>query len=331
MTTLTIPLDTPGKHYGHIRIPHSADDSAWGHVMVPVCIVTNGDGPTALITGANHGDEYEGPIAIRRFLSGLDAAEINGRLITIPTLNHPAFLSATRTSPIDGVNLNRAFPGNPSGTVSQKLAAFVNDHLIPQADIVLDFHSGGKTLDFLPMAISHILDDPEQDRRCAMAARAFSAPYTARLREIDDTGMLDGAAERAGKTFVTTEIGGAGTTTAQSAEIAYMGLWRVLAFHGICKSNYAPEPSRALDLSDPDGFHFSQHGGLFHPQADLGDHVEADQTLAHIYHPEDLQTQPKPIRAQRPGILAARHVPGLIKPGDCAFVIGTETGPANFR
>lgn len=330
MTTLTTPLDQAGKHHGHIRIPHSADDSAWGHVMIPICVLKNGDGPTALITGANHGDEYEGPIAIRKFIWGLEPDEIQGRIIFIPSLNHPAFMAATRTSPIDGVNLNRAFPGDPSGTLTQKIAAFVNDQLIPQADIVIDFHSGGKTLDFLPMAISHILDDADQDHRCATAARAFSAPYTARLREIDDTGMLDGAAERAGKTFVTTEIGGAGTSTAKSADIAYMGLHRTLAFHGIYSSNYAPTPSRGLDLSDPDGFHFATHAGLFHPQVDLGDTVDLHQPLAHIYDPQDLQTIPKAIHAQRAGILAARHVPGLIKPGDCAFVIGTDNGPVDF-
>ncbi len=331
MTSLTIPLDQPGKHFGHIRIPHSADDSAWGHVMIPLCVI-NGTRPgqTALVTGATHGDEYEGPIAIRHLIRSAEPDHILGRLILIPSLNHPAFMAATRTSPIDGVNLNRAFPGDPTGTLTQKLAAYFNDHLIPAADLIIDMHSGGKTLDFLPMAVSHILDDADQDRRCAHAARAFSAPYTARLREIDDTGMLDGAAERAGKTFVTTELGGAGTATATCAEIAINGLRQVLAKHVIYDWPAGVKPSRALDLSDPTGFHFATHRGLFHPQADLGDTVERHQILAHIYHPEDLETVPKPIYAQRAGLIAARHVPGLIKPGDCAFVIGTDGGPLDF-
>ncbi|WP_224813721.1 succinylglutamate desuccinylase/aspartoacylase family protein [Hasllibacter sp. MH4015] len=329
--TLTFDIDAPGKHYGHIRLPHSADDSAWGHVMVPI-VVVNGtrSGDTALVIGGNHGDEYEGPIAIRHLIDAAEPETILGRLIAIPYLNTPAFMAATRTSPIDGVNLNRAFPGEASGTITRKIAAFVNDHLIPQSDLIIDIHSGGKTLDFLPMAVSHILDDAEQDHRCASAARAFSAPYTARLREIDDTGMLDGAAERAGKTFVTTELGGGGTATFQSAEIAISGLRRALAFHGIYDWPYAPRPSRALDLSDPDGFHFATHGGLLHPKVALGDTVEHHQPLAHIYDINDMQTVRKAIHAQRPGLIAARHVPGLIKPGDCAFVIGTDGGPLDF-
>lgn len=328
--TLTLPLDTPGRHFGHIRLPHSVDDSAWGHMMIPVCVVNGGDGPTALVTGANHGDEYEGPIAIRTLIDAATPDRISGRLILIPFLNIPAFQAATRTSPVDGVNLNRAFPGDPAGTLTRKIAAFVNDHLIPEADLVIDIHSGGKTLDFLPMAISHILDDRDQDSRCATAARAFSAPWTARLREIDDTGMLDGAAERAGKIFVTTEIGGAGLTTPESTRIAIEGLRRVLACHRIADWPFVPARSRALDLSDAQGFHFATHDGLFHPLVALGDAVTRDQPLAHVYDTRDMRMPGRSIVANRAGIVAARHVPGLVKPGDCAFVIGTDQGPVDF-
>lgn len=325
-------LDAPGKHYGHIRLPHSANDSAWGHAMIPL-VVINGTrtGRTALIMGGTHGDEYEGPIAIRHLIDAVEPDHVLGRMILIPYLNAPAFHAATRCSPIDGVNLNRAFPGDTTGTITQKIAAFVNDTLIPMADLVIDLHSGGKTLDFLPMAVSHILDDPEQDRLCASAARAFNAPYTARLREIDDTGMLDGAAERAGKIFVTTELGGGGTATAASAETTISGLRSVLAHHVIYDWPAGAKPSRGLDLSDPKGFHFPSHGGLFHCHVTLGDTVERHQKLADIYTVDDLATVPKPIYAQRPGIVAARHVPGLIKPGDCAFVIGTDEGPLDHN
>ncbi len=325
--SLTVPLDRPGKQFGHIRIPHSADDSAWGHVMIPICIIAGGDGPTALITGGNHGDEYEGPLAIRQIIQDISPEAVTGRLILIPSLNHPAVQAARRTSPIDGVNLNRAFPGDTGGTVTRKIAAFYNDHLIPEADLIADIHSGGKTLDFLPMAVSHILDDAEQDARCARAARTFSAPYTARLREIDDTGMLDGAVERAGKTFVTTEIGGGGTTTPDLIKIAYDGLRRCLAAAGICAADLPPAPSRALDLSDPGGFHFATHAGMLRPHVALGEAVARHQILAEIYPLDDLEAAPKILRAQKAGLLAARHVPGLIKPGDCAFVIGTDGGP----
>jgi len=188
---------------------------------------------------------------------------------------------------------------------------------------VVDFHSGGKTLDFLPMAVSHILDDAEQDARSAAAARAFGAPYTARLREIDDSGMLDGAAERAGKTFVTTELGGGGTTTPARVQIACDGLARLLAHQGLLATAPPPGSTRALDLSDPAGFHFAPGPGLFEPLAHLGDTVTPGMPLARVYPIEDIAAPPVPIIAAVAGLVAARHVPGLVQPGDCAFVIGS--------
>ena len=121
--TPTIALDGMGKAHGHLRLPHSRDDSAWGHVMIPICVIGNGDGPTVLLTGGNHGDEYEGPIALHDLAYSLEASDVAGRVIILPQMNTPAFLAASRTSPIDQGNMNRAFPGNARGTVTQKIAA----------------------------------------------------------------------------------------------------------------------------------------------------------------------------------------------------------------
>lgn len=157
--------------------------------MIPMTVVKNGDGPTAILTGGNHGDEYEGPIALMDLTHSLKANDIHGRIIIIPAMNLPAFQAARRTSPIDGVNMNRAFPGRADGTVSQKIADYFQHTLIPMADAVLDFHSGGKTLEFLPFAACHQLDDAQQEAACAAAMRAFAAPYGVQLLEIDAVGM----------------------------------------------------------------------------------------------------------------------------------------------
>jgi N-alpha-acetyl-L-2,4-diaminobutyrate deacetylase len=60
----TVDFDLDGVQHGFLKVPYSGDDSGWGAVMIPVTVVKNGEGPTALLTGANHGDEYEGPIAL---------------------------------------------------------------------------------------------------------------------------------------------------------------------------------------------------------------------------------------------------------------------------
>src|SRR3546814_12939789 len=77
---------------------------------MPITVIRNGDGPTALFTGGNHGDEYEGPIAILDLARSLEPAEIGGRVILLPMMNFPAVRSGRRTSPSDSGNLNRMFP-----------------------------------------------------------------------------------------------------------------------------------------------------------------------------------------------------------------------------
>ena len=167
--TPTIPLDQPGAHHGFLRLPYSRDDSAWGSVMIPITVINGGDGPTALLTGGNHGDEYEGPIALQELAATLDPAQVTGRLIILPMMNQPAFAAGRRCSPIDGGNMNRSFPGRPDGTVTQKIAHYIATELVPLADVVLDFHSGGRTLDFLPFAAAHILPDKAQEAACMAA------------------------------------------------------------------------------------------------------------------------------------------------------------------
>ena len=108
--TATIDLEAPGAQHGFLRLPYSRDDSAWGSVMIPIAVIRGAPGPTALLTGGNHGDEYEGPIALFDLARTLDPAVVTGAVIILPALNTPAFRAATRTSPIDRGNLNRSFP-----------------------------------------------------------------------------------------------------------------------------------------------------------------------------------------------------------------------------
>lgn len=319
--TLTVDLDADGVSHGYMRLPYSRDDSAWGSVMIPLTVAKNGDGPTALITGANHGDEYEGPLALVELAATIEAADLTGRVIIVPFMNQPAFAAGTRTSPIDAGNMNRAFPGRPDGTVTEKIADFFQRMLLPLADVVLDFHSGGKTLDFLPFAASHVLHDKEQEARCTAARDAFNAPYSMQMLEINSAGMYDGAVEMKGKTFVTTELGGAGTSTPETVAIARKGLRNLLIHAGILRGEMDLGPSQHLVQDDNDCFHFSPVGGMVEYHKALGDPVLANDLLARIWDSTQTGIKPLEIHSKMDGILAVRHTYGLIQPGDCLAVL----------
>ncbi|MEX3316292.1 N(2)-acetyl-L-2,4-diaminobutanoate deacetylase DoeB [Sulfitobacter sp. PS-8MA] len=319
--TPTIPFDQPGAHHGFLRLPYSRDDSAWGSVMIPISIINGGDGPTALFSGGNHGDEYEGPIALQELAATLDPAEVTGRVIILPMMNQPAFAAGRRCSPIDGGNMNRSFPGRPDGTVTQKIAHYIASELVPLADVVLDFHSGGRTLDFLPFAAAHILPDKEQEAACMAAMAAFNAPYSMKMLEIDSVGMFDTEVEEQGKVLVTTELGGAGTATAKSVAVARKGARNLLIHAGILQGEREVAESVMLDMPDGRCFTFSEANALLEPLVDLGDEVTEGQPIARLW-PSDRSGQPAiTATARLSGILTARHVPGLVKMGDCIGVV----------
>lgn len=322
----TIDLDARGVQHGFLRLPFSRDDSAWGSVMIPIAMIRNGSGPTALLTGGNHGDEYEGPLALYELARTLDPADVSGTVIIVPALNYPAFRAGTRTSPIDKGNMNRSFPGAPDGTVTQKIADYVQRHLLPRADIVLDFHSGGRTLDFVPFCAAHILPDKAQEAKAFAAVEAFAAPYSVKMLEIDAVGMFDTAAEEMGKVFVTTELGGGGTARAETVRIARKGVMNVLRHTGIVAGAVERTPTSWLDMPDGDCFSFAEDDGMIETMIDLGERVQRGMVVARIHGTGRTGIAPIEIKAKMDGILAARHFPGLVKAGDCAAVVAVPEG-----
>ncbi len=319
--TPTIPLDQHGAHHGFLRLPYSRDDSAWGSVMIPISVIRNDDGPTALFVAGNHGDEYEGLIALHELAATLDPEAIRGRVIILPALNQPAVAAGKRTSPIDGGNMNRAFPGRADGTVTQKIADYVSRVLVPEADLVCDLHSGGRTLDFLPFAAVHVLEDKAQQAACEAAMAAFNAPWSAIMLEIDAVGMLDTEVEGQGKVFVTTELGGGGSATAVSLAIARKGVRNLLCHMGILSEAPEMAPTRMIDMPDADCFTFCDSAGMMEPLVDLGAMVAKGAPIAQVWplgRPGQTATV---FHAGRDGVLVARHFPGLIQPGDCLGVV----------
>ena len=323
-TTATVDFERDGVQHGHLKLPHSSDDSAWGAIMIPVTVVKNGEGPPALLTGANHGDEYEGPIALLELASALRPEDVTGRVIVVPMMNYPAFRAGRRNSPIDGGNLNRSFPGVPNGGVTQKIADYFQRALLPLADVVLDIHSGGRTLEFLPFAAAHRLDDGEQEARCLAAMDAFNAPYGVIMLELDTAGTYDTAAESMGKTFVTTELGGGGSATASTVAIARRGVRNLLIHSGILAGEVEQGPSRHLDMPDESCFVVFENAGLLEMCVDLGTLVARGMELARVYPIEGSGRPPVVYRAARDGILLGRRFPALASPGDTLAVIGVD-------
>lgn len=164
----------------------------------------------------------------------------------------------------------RLGPRPPDGPVTQKIADCFLSALVPLADVLLDFHSGGKTLDFVPCATALVLDDTAQQADCVAAILAFNALCSMSLQEIDAVGMYDTAVKDTGKTFLSTKPGGGGTASARTSGVTHGGMRELLIHADILTGEREQPPSVNIDTT-PDGcFHFAEADGTVELLKDLG-------------------------------------------------------------
>lgn len=321
----TVDFEREGKQTGFIHIPHSPHLDAWGATRIPIAVVKNGSGPTALLTGGNHGDEHEGPITLGELLRDLAPQDISGRLIIVPALNLPAVRASHRTSPVDGLNLNRTYPGDPQGTLSQQISAFVCDHLYPLCDAFIDLHSGGSSLDILPSAIVEPAPDPAHQRRNIEAVLSFDAPMTVVISNLGEQRTSTAAAVQAGLTTVGTEMAGTGAVSLEALQICRQGVRNVLGYLGILPPSRQPVGARTerrvLEIPGERGYVFAPEAGVFEPFRPLGAQVEAGAPAGRLHFVENPARAPLDLHFEQTGILYARRHPGRVEPGNCCLVV----------
>ncbi len=321
-----IDFDKPGKQTGFIRLPYSGHDDAWGVIPVPLAVIGNGNGPTLLMEGGNHGDEYEGPIVLGEIIRDLDPAAVNGRLIIVPAINLPAVNAGLRVSPIDGLNFNRTFPGDPGGSPTLQLSALVNDTLFPMADAFVDLHSGGSSLSIVPSAIIEPSDDPALAAKIRDAVAAFGAPMSVVIPNRGEPRTSTASAVRAGLVTVGTEMAGCGTVSPEAVKICRAGVHNLLRHFGILDDDGADAPPAAsgpfYELG-PNAHLLSEDDGVFEPLHTLGAEARAGEPAGRVHFLADPRRAPAELMFQADGIVYGLRHPGRVRPGNCCMVVAS--------
>lgn len=317
----------PGKQQGFLQVPYSHNLGGWANVMIPITTVAGGEGPTVLVMGGNHGDEYQGQIAAMKLARELTPEMVTGRIVLIPSLNFPAARVATRLSPLDGANMNRSFPGSPEGTVTSQVAHYLTTVLFPMVEVVIDIHSGGRSMDFLPCAHMHLVPDKQQRQTMMNAMLAWNTDFCFLYADIAGSGLLPVEAENQGKTVVTTEMGGGEGVPASVHRITQSGLRNVLLHVGalvgteVTRASLNLPPAILIQALHRDDYLLAPESGVFEIGHDLGSVIEAGETVGWIHHLERPDRQPEPIVARTSGYLVTTRVPCLTQQGDCVAVI----------
>ena len=328
----SIDLDAPGKHFGHIQIPYSRDDAALSNLLVPVISIKNGDGPCLLFNAGTHGDEFEGQIALRNLAHTLDPKSINGQVIIVPSANLPAVLNNSRCSPIDRLNMNRIFPGNPRGQITEKIASFFYDDLVSRADFVVDLHAGGTRYGCLVYPMMHRYPDAATTITTFEMLKAFQAPYGVVFdTEPDREGMLDTAVEDLGKPFIAVELGSGGTVTPQSVSLAARGIRNMLVHCGLAEGEIeeADPPTEMLGVP-AGGFVVAEDHGIFEPFVDVGDIVGDGEAVGQMHSIHRPDRAPIVHTIRDGGRVLIRRVTGTTTHGDYLVVTAVPIDPA-FR
>lgn len=310
----TIDFDKPGFQSDFARVPWSSDSSAYGWIPVPMLCFNGGDGPTLLLTAGTHGDEYEGQILLRRLVQIVAETKVCGRIIILPALNRPAALAGRRTSPMDGGNLNRLFPGRGDAGPTAMIAHYVTEVLFPLADYAIDLHSGGSSLDYLPVAFAHRGRTAEQSARLDRLLASFSAPHTLLTDGRGGGGdtTLYACAAAHGVAAMTTELGGGSGLSSEGLAIGEAGLRRVL------RDLDAPsqEETRHMRMLPPATTIFAKSDGLFEPKVRVGQEVCAGQIAGYLHGFQDFAHAPSALHFETGGIVIFRRFPVLTAAGD---------------
>ncbi len=325
--TCTIDLDAPGRQVGRLQFPKISNTGGWAQSFVPIACFANGEGPTVLISGGNHGDEYEGQVAALRLIHELDLANVTGRVIVIPVISTEASKACTRMWP-SGVNFNRSFPGRPDGPPNEQIADYLTRVLFPLADTVIDMHSGGRTIWFLPCSHMHVVEDEAQRRAMLEGMRAWNSDWHFLYVDVNGNGLLPVEAEEQGKVVITTELGGGGRVPAAVHELSWSGLTNVLRHQGVLRGEVETRASLGLpeavilDGRDPVNYAITEEAGIFEGLLEAGDPVRKGDPVGRLWFPDTPDRPPVIHEAPLDGVVACIRAIPVVEAGDGIFTLG---------
>jgi uncharacterized protein len=270
-------------------------------------------GPTLGLSAVVHGDEPLTNEVVRRVLGSIDPAELRGTILAVPVVNSLAFESLSRHTPIDMLDLNRNFPGNPGGWLSEQIAHVLTTRFVAELDVHLDLHTGGifPTVDYvyifdgsreLSMAFgSNFLFEPTQPYQ-----GTFAVPARAR-----------------GIPFFTAELGGGSFLDAHYLEHGVRGVMNVLRQLGMIDGDVV-RPHRQTIVSEMAVVR-PRFGGMLHPEIGLdrlGTEVQGGTLLGRVISPYTFETLEE-IRSpfERGVMILLRGALMRVNPGDYGYMV----------
>lgn len=304
----------PGeKTRGYLPVAARGDSTS---IRLPL-LVANGlqEGPTLVVSGGVHGDEYEGPEAIRRVWRQLDPRQLKGILLSVPVVNVPAFEVGTRESPIDHLNMNRIFPGRQDGFISERIAHLFFHEVVLRADYFLDLHAGGKAFAMAPLVV--YLEVGDEQFRAREFAFAKATGIDLLWKGTGGWASPHVEAAKRGIPAVLAEIGQEGRCSEPMVELATRTIMNLMNHIGMMEGT--PEPAGERTIVRGTYMH-AEAGGSFFPRTQLRQTVKRGDTVGVItdLFGDIVET----VQAPCDGIICSIRTLPSIRPGEWTVFVG---------
>ncbi len=287
---------------GFLAVPAGKDGPA---TEIPYTVIHGANkGPVLALVAGLHAYEYPPILALYRLKTAIDPKSLRGTLVLVHIANLPSFKKRTiYYVPEDWKNLNRVFPGDRQGTMSQRIAAVLNDEVIGRADAVIDMHCGDGNEALIPYTYWMISGKKEFDARTKELAVAFGLSHIiiddTRGNDLKNSKYLGNTAILRGKPAITTEAGFLGHTDEESVSLNLKGALSVMRHLGMIEGK--PEPAADPVWIDKYEVVYSKWSGLFTPRVEMGYFVRAGEIVGTVT--DYLGAWKEDVRAPFTGIL----------------------------
>lgn len=330
-----LDFDSLGRRDYFVSLEH---DTMWGAQLIPLTVIV---GPKAepsrglVAFGSTHGNEYEGPTAIKTILHEIDTNAVLGRLILVPVLNPEAFRTGTRDSVgADGVNLNRAFvhgAGREPGMmgITHRIADFVRKSIWPNAHVVIDLHSGGQQIRFDLCASFHPIDDPELAKATEETARWFGVPLIM-IYQNRTPGLLTSEAERLGKITVGTELGWGEAVNSDGVTFGRQGILAAAIHHGQLQghiekiAHHADGTQKMAAIVNPECYVPAPFDGHYEEVLKCGARVKKGDVVGRLHDFHRIDEPGWPAVAALDGIVVGQAWGARVRQGQFIVCVGEE-------
>jgi N-alpha-acetyl-L-2,4-diaminobutyrate deacetylase len=334
----SLDLESPGRRDYWVALGHT---SIWGSHLIPLTVLVGpqakpGEGLVAF--GGNHGNEYEGPVALRNLLREIRTEDVLGRLVLVPVLNVAAFHAGTRESTKDdGLNLNRVFVEGAGATpamasITYRIAAFVRERIWPHVHISLDLHSGGEVARFAHWAGFFTCQDAELNARREEMARWFGTRIVMSGPNPPPGGVLRGLyneADDLGKYSIGTELGYGSATDVHGVRAARQGVLAAAIHHGQLRGTIEPIGHHADGTQSLVGNASSvaaPYPGHYEALVDCGEVVAKGRTVGLLHDFYRLDEEPFEVTAGVAGIVVAQAWSARVDQGQLILMVAEEIG-----